>query len=89
MKKRAFTVVLVPTGLRGHPCGAGHWNARHDDATVARALALHAAGLQPTAISRELGIARRTVRQWVTGTRRKPPARLIARRRAVPQDDPT
>ena len=83
VKRRAFTVVLVPTGPRGHPCGAPHWNARHSDDVVARALALHAAGQQPTAISWALGVCRRTVRQWLSGTRRRPAARLIARRRPV------
>jgi hypothetical protein len=73
-------VVVVKTGLRGQPCGTDHWNARYPDELVHRAQELKAAGVAVKAIVRELGgPSRWTVRRWLDGTRRKPPARIVVR----------
>ena len=74
-------VMVKKTGVRGHPCGTSHWNVRWPDELVRRAQELHAAGVSVKAIVRELGgPARWTVRRWLDGTRRRPPARVVVRR---------
>ncbi len=92
MKSRAKSckVELVPTNTRGWPVGTANPAARWPDETVARARQLHADGMRPWPISKALGVPAWTVRRWLDGTRRPPPARHVARLRVVtdPETDP-
>lgn len=85
VEKRTF-VEMVPTNARGWPIGVANPAARWADETVARARELHAGGLSAWKVAKSLGVANRTVRAWLDGTRRPPPARHVARLRVV--DEP-
>lgn len=74
------TIILVPTNLQGQPVGEHAHRTRFSDATVARARELRAAGWTLQAIAAEVGARHQTVHGWVSFKRRKPPARVIARR---------
>ena len=76
-----FVIHARTAGKRGRTCGEAHLHSRHADAVVELALALHEAGAPARRIARELGIARRTLRSWLCGTRRAAPMRLVATRR--------
>ncbi len=69
-----------PATARGWPAGTGHPACRYDDAVVARARALAAAGVSLRAISQQLGPHFTVVGRWVSGRLRKPPARWVMRR---------
>ncbi len=65
--------------------GTANPAARWSDETVARARELHAGGLSAWKVANVLGVANRTVRAWLDGSRRPPPARHVARLRTVTQ----
>ena len=69
MKFRLEKVTLTATN---HPCGeSSHNGAGHyADATVAQVREMHKAGMNTYDLMRELGIPRRTIRDWVAGSRR-------------------
>lgn len=74
------SVLLVPANIQGQPCGEHSHRARFSDATVQRARKLRAAGWTFQAIADEVGASRPTIYDWVSFRRRKPPARVVARR---------
>lgn len=78
-----FMVHARLAGRKNHTAGASHWNARHTDDVVDHVLALHSAGMAAREIARGLGIARSTVRSWLTGRRRNPPMRRSNTRRPI------
>lgn len=74
-------IKLVRTNIHGVPVGEDNPTARYSDATVARARDLRAEGWTLSAIAEELGVKTKTVvHDWVIFRRRKPPARIVARR---------
>lgn len=73
-------VRLVATNITGLPMGESHWCA-HPEALVQQARAMHAQGISTRAIAQLLnGPHAATVWRWVSGTGRKPPAKVVARR---------
>lgn len=77
------TIRHRPSNARGWPCGSQHHSARHSDATVDRARALRADGVEFTAISAALGVPRSTVEGWTSRRRRtQQPVRIVVTRRA-------
>ncbi|WP_366945409.1 helix-turn-helix domain-containing protein [Hydrogenophaga sp.] len=75
------SVVIKTTNLQGLPVGPSHHWCVYPDSVVARAQALRLAGLSVRAIAAELGgVHPSTVHRWVTGQRRRPPKRRVARR---------
>lgn len=78
-----FVVHARLAGRTNHTAGASHWNARHSDDVVEHAVALHAAGTPARQIARELKVARRTVRDWLQGRRRRPPDKRSNTRRPL------
>jgi hypothetical protein len=78
-----FTVFARQAGPRNHTAGESHVRSKHADEVVDHAFALHAAGTSASQIARELGIARRTIRCWLTGRRRHPPVRRSNTRRSI------
>ncbi|MEY4712238.1 MAG: hypothetical protein RIS88_1688 [Pseudomonadota bacterium] len=79
-KGDAMKVRLVQTNIHGAPCGTSHHWARHSDESVARAKELRLQGLSYRAIAKALDIHRSVIWAWVAGKRRKPAARVVARR---------
>jgi transposase-like protein len=67
MKLRLERVVLSPRNMR---CGETHYTARHPDAVVAQVREMAQAGAKIKRLARDLGIPRRTLRDWVSGSRR-------------------
>ncbi len=68
------------TNLHGLPVGSDHHLAVHSDDVVARARAMRRDGMTYRAIGAALGVHFGVVWAWVAGKRRKPAARVIARR---------
>lgn len=73
-------IVLVTTNARGLLCGESHRFAKHPDATIARARQLRGEGLTYRAIGIELGVHFVTVWYWLSGRRRRPHAKVVAKR---------
>lgn len=74
-------IKILKTNARGILCGESQPMCRYSDATVARARELRAAGMTCKAIAEELGVKNRTtVLRWCNGERRRPHARIIAKR---------
>lgn len=75
-----FAVRMAPANARGQAMGEAHGRCRWPDEVVAQARAMAAAGVSQAAIVAAMGAPRWTVRGWLNGTQRRPPARVIARR---------
>ncbi len=73
-------VRLIQTNIQGQHCGEHSHLARYPDSLVAQAKELRAQGLTMRAIASRLGPHYTTVIRWLAGTRRAPPARVVARR---------
>lgn len=73
-------IKLVACNVGGLPVGESHWNCRHPDALVAMAQDMRAAGATYPAIAAVVLADPTTVASWCLGRRRKPAARIIARR---------
>lgn len=81
-------LVAVACTATGHPVGASHPNAKHDDTLPARAREMRAQGLTYRAIGKALGVSEWTARHWAVGDRRNVPAqRTIMRRVPVQQHE--
>ena len=63
-------IVQLKCNAAGRRVGESNHNAKHPDQMVREARYLLARGMGATAISKELGVARRTVRGWLEGRRR-------------------
>lgn len=81
-------VELVPSNAKGWPMGMANPAARWSDSTVAEARRLHAEGMPTKRIARHLAVPCWTVRRWLDGSRRQPPARVVARLRRPTETDP-
>ncbi len=80
MTRMTDKIELVTCGPGGQRCGQSHSMARHDDTTVELARALRAQGMTYPAIGMALGAGASTVASWCIGRRRRPPAKVVARR---------
>ena len=79
-------LVALGCNATGHPVGASHPNAKHDDTLPAQARDLRALGLTYREIANALGVSLWTARHWAVGDRRNVPAqRTIMRRVPVQQ----
>lgn len=80
MKVPTMKVRIVKTNLQGLPVGESHHFARYPDALIEQAKAMRAQGQTLRAIAAELGVSHSAVHQWSAGLRRRPHARVVARR---------
>ena len=78
-----FIVHARTAGKRSRSTGASHWNCRYADDIVEFVVDRVHAGVPVKAVARDLGIARRTIRDWIQGRRRAPPMRLVVTRRPL------
>lgn len=74
------TIKIVHTNIHGAPVGEDHHWTVHPDTVVDRARAMRRDGMSYRAIGAALGVHFGVVWAWVAGKRRRPPARVIARR---------
>lgn len=74
------TIRLVPTNIQGQPVGEHAHRTSFSNATVARARVLRIAGWALHAIAVEVGASHQSICDRDTFRRRKPPARVVAKR---------
>ena len=75
----SLRVRLVAASVKGWPCGESHGRVVYSDQVVAEARRLRALGMGLHAIARQLGVRSTTVADWLSGRRRVPAARVLAK----------
>jgi hypothetical protein len=75
----SLQVRLVAASVKGWPCGESHGRVVYSDQVVAEARRLRALGMGLHAIARQLGVRSTTVADWLSGRRRVPAARVLAK----------
>jgi hypothetical protein len=83
-------VRLIAASVKGWPSGESHGRVVYRDQVVADARRLRALGIGVTDIGRTLGVRTATVADWLSGRRRVPAVRVLAKagppkvRRGIP-----
>lgn len=73
-------VVVKSTNLQGVPCGESHHWTKYPQSFIDETKQLAHAGMSIRAIAARLGVSHGTVWDWLSGRRRRPPVRVMARR---------
>jgi hypothetical protein len=75
----SLRVRLIAASVKGWPCGESHGRVVYSDQVVAEARRLRALGMGLHAIARRLRVRTTTVADWLSGRRRSPAARVLAK----------
>jgi hypothetical protein len=79
-------VRMIRCSPAGQPVGEDAHQSRFSDAAVAEARALRAQGLFYREIAKRIGCTTPAVWYWLTGRKRRPHVKVVARLRKVPSE---